>query len=184
MNETVGTRRRRKRDARPRRASLRLHPTPGTSPPGDAQISGAEQRQGGIGLRLERLSQRVAQWTGSSLAFTLALATIVIWALTGPIFGYSNTWQLVINTATTIVTFLMVFLIQRAQNKYTRAIELKINELIAALQGASNRLIDIEDLSEDELQRLHEKFRTLVERSRHDASRTAKHSVEEEPDAT
>jgi low affinity Fe/Cu permease len=132
---------------------------------------------------LERFSQSVAHWTGSSAAFTLALASIVLWAITGPVFGFSDTWQLVINTATTIVTFLMVFLIQRAQNKDTRAIELKLNELIAALEGASNRMIDVEDLDESELDELHEQFRKLVEKAQSDRSRTRHRTIEETGEA-
>ena len=90
-------------------------------------------------------------WTGSSAAFMIAFGVILAWIVSGPIFGFSDTWQLVINTGTTIVTFLMVFLIQRGQNKDARAVALKLNEIVAALEGASNRLIDAEDLSEHEL---------------------------------
>jgi len=110
----------------------------------------------------ERASMWATRWSGSSIAFTLAVATILIWLVTGPFFHFSDTWQLVINTGTTIVTFLMVFLIQRAQNKDAIAIQLKLNELIAALRGASNRLINVEDLSEDEVRHLHEKYAQLV----------------------
>src|SRR5262245_27771142 len=104
---------------------------------------------------LERLSKRATHAAGSSVAFALALGTIVVWIATGPIFKYSDTWQLVINTGTTIVTFLMVFLIQRSQNKDSQAVHLKLNEIVAALEGASNRLVDVEDLSEKELETLH-----------------------------
>src|SRR5207237_2497411 len=103
-------------------------------------------------------------WTGSTWAFTVAVAVIVIWAVTGPIFRFSDTWQLVINTGTTIVTFLMVFLIQRTQNKDSLAIQLKLNELLASQQGASNRLINLEDLSEDEIITIHHRFSTLSQR--------------------
>jgi low affinity Fe/Cu permease len=112
---------------------------------------------------LERVSTWATRWSGSSIAFSLAFLTIVVWALTGPYFDYSNTWQLVINTGTTIVTFLMVFLIQRGQNKDSVAIQLKLNELIAAVRGASNRLINVEDLSEAEVRQLHEKYGQLVD---------------------
>ena len=88
------------------------------------------------------------------MAFALASLTIIVWAVTGPVFGYSNTWQLVINTGTTIVTFLMVFLIQRSQNKDSLAIQLKLDEIVAAMAGASNRLIGCEDLNEEELRTL------------------------------
>jgi len=95
----------------------------------------------------EQFSAATTRWTGSTIAFMLACLVIVLWAVTGPIFGYSDTWQLVINTGTTVVTFLMVFLIQRSQNKDSMAIQLKLNELVAAMAGASNRLIDCEDMS-------------------------------------
>jgi low affinity Fe/Cu permease len=128
---------------------------------------------------LERMSRRATECTGSSLAFALALGTIVVWAVTGPMFEYSNTWQLVINTGTTIVTFLMVFLIQRAQNKDSAAIHLKLNELVAALPGSSNRLISAEDLTEDEVKVLRDHFRKLVELAQRDEDFTCVHSIEE-----
>ena len=128
---------------------------------------------------MERLSHTVTRWAGSSLGFCVALATVLVWAATGPFFGFSDTWQLVINTSTTIVTFLMVFLIQRAQNKDTTAITLKLNELVAALEGASNRLIDIEDLSEDELETLRDHYRRLSRMAKRDRSLTRSHSIEE-----
>ena len=95
-------------------------------------------------------------------------AVIVVWAITGPIFNFSDTWQLVINTGTTIVTFLMVFLIQRAQNKDALAIHLKLNEIVAALEGASNRLIDVEDLSEPEIDALRNYYKKLIELAKKD----------------
>jgi low affinity Fe/Cu permease len=110
----------------------------------------------------ERFARLAATWTGSSTAFTLAVALIILWAATGPIFNYSDTWQLVINTSTTIITFLMVFLIQRSQNKDGLAVQLKLNELVAAMQGASNRLINVEDLSEEEVAALRDRFSKLV----------------------
>ena len=97
-----------------------------------------------IGAKFEAFSKAITQFTGSTAAFGIALGVVVVWALVGPLFGFSDTWQLVINTGTTIVTFLMVFLIQRSQNKDSLAIHLKLNELVAAMQGASNRLIDVE----------------------------------------
>src|SRR5215831_722059 len=111
---------------------------------------------------LERISGKATVWAGSSWAFGLAVAIVLVWAVTGPLFHYSDTWQLVINTGTTIVTFLMVFLIQRSQNKDSLAIHLKLNELVAAMGGASNRLISAEDLTEDEVKILREHFRRLV----------------------
>ena len=128
---------------------------------------------------LERLARGVAAWTGSSLAFALALAVVVTWAVTGPIFGFSDTWQLVINTGTTIVTFLMVFLIQRSQNKDAQAAQLKLNEIVAAVQGASNRLVSVEDLSEDDLRTLHAFYEKLAAEAKRDVSLTESHSIEE-----
>jgi len=127
----------------------------------------------------ERFSQRVLAWTGSTRAFMAALAVIVVWAASGPVFRYSDTWQLVINTGTTIVTFLMVFLIQRAQNKDSKAMALKLNELVAALEGASNRLIDVESLSEHELDVLRRHYAELAKMARRDDKLTYSHSVEE-----
>jgi low affinity Fe/Cu permease len=127
----------------------------------------------------EAFSSAVTRWTGSTSAFAIALSVIVVWAVSGPIFGFSDTWQLVINTGTTIVTFLMVFLIQRAQNKDAMAIQLKLNELVAAMAGASNRLILVEDLSEEELKVLHKHYATLAEMSKRDFKISESHSVEE-----
>ena len=126
-----------------------------------------------------RFARLATDWTGSTGAFILALGVIVVWLVTGPIFGFSDTWQLVINTGTTIVTFLMVFLIQRAQNKDAQAVHLKLNELVAAMQGASNRLINVESLTESELLALHRHYGKLVELARADRDLTQSHSVEE-----
>lgn len=128
---------------------------------------------------LERLSQKATQATGTSKAFIMALAIIIVWLITGPIFDFSDTWQLVINTGTTIITFLMVFLIQRSQNKDALAIHLKLNEIVAALEGASNRLIDVEDLTEDEIHTLHQHYQELVRMAKKDLSLTNSHSIEE-----
>ena len=127
----------------------------------------------------ERFSHQATKASGTSYAFILALAAIVIWATTGPLFGFSNTWQLVINTGTTIVTFLMVFLIQRAQNKDSIAIHLKLNEIVAAMEGASNRLIDVEDLSEAEIAALQQYYLRLIQLAKKDDNLTATHSIEE-----
>ncbi|MEO7327469.1 MAG: low affinity iron permease family protein [Minicystis sp.] len=131
------------------------------------------------GGALERLSRQVMLWTGGPWAFVIALGVIVGWAVLGPVFHYSDTWQLVINTSTTIVTFLMVFLIQRGQNKDARAVALKLNEIVAAIEGASNRLIDVENLSERELDALHLHYVTLVKMAKRDEVLTRSHSVEE-----
>jgi low affinity Fe/Cu permease len=117
---------------------------------------------------LERFSECATRHSGSSWAFAAALSIILVWTVTGPVFGFSDTWQLVINTGTTIVTFLMVFLIQRTQNKENAATQLKLNELVAAVRGASNRLINLEDWTEEELQQLHEHYRRLAHLARAD----------------
>ena len=128
---------------------------------------------------MARLSKKATDWTGTSTAFALAALAIIIWLVTGPFFGFSDTWQLVINTSTTIITFLMVFLIQRSQNKDSRAVHLKLNELVAAIGGASNRLINVEELTEAEVQTLHVHYCTLVMLAKSDKRLTDSHSVEE-----
>jgi len=128
---------------------------------------------------MEALSERVTRRAGSTTAFTCALAVVLLWAALGPTFRFSNTWQLVINTGTTIVTFLMVFLIQRTQNKDSLAIHLKLNEIVAAMEGASNRLIDAETLSEKELLTLETYYAELTKLAKKDAHVTDSHSVEE-----
>jgi low affinity Fe/Cu permease len=139
----------------------------------------ARRKHGGLTHQLEQLSAAVTRWTGSSWGFAVAAAIIIVWAATGPLFAFSDTWQLVINTGTTIVTFLMVFLIQRTQNKDSLALQLKLNELVAALEGASNRLIDVEDLDEKELQILHLHYRKLAGLAAHERNLTESHSIEE-----
>ena len=109
-----------------------------------------------------RLTAKTSEAAGSFWAFSAAAMLVVVWAATGPFFHYSEVWQLVINTSTTIITFLMVFIIQHAQNKDMRAVHLKLNELIAAVDGASNRLIDVEDLSDREVEALYHRFQTLA----------------------
>ncbi|MBC8132654.1 MAG: low affinity iron permease family protein [Deltaproteobacteria bacterium] len=132
-----------------------------------------------LGRFLERMSHLVTAWSGSSWAFAAAALVIVAWLVTGPFFHFSDTWQLVINTGTTIVTFLMVFLIQRAQNKDALALHLKLNEIVAALQGASNRLIDVESLTEAELHVLHKHYKRLAMMAKKDSNIGQSHSVEE-----
>jgi low affinity Fe/Cu permease len=127
----------------------------------------------------ERLSEAVTKWTGGTGAFGIAVAVVVVWVAVGPIFHYSDTWQLVINTGTTIITFLMVFLIQRSQNKDALAIHLKLNELVAAMKGASNRLIEAEGLSEKELTALRRHYQELAALAAREADLTKSHSVEE-----
>ena len=128
---------------------------------------------------LERASGAVTVWAGTSIAFAIAVLIILVWLVTGPIFGFSDTWQLVINTGTTIVTFLMVFLIQRTQNKDSHALHLKLNELVAAMKGASNRLINVEDLTEEEVEVLHAHYGRLVELAKQDLKITESHSIED-----
>jgi len=128
---------------------------------------------------LERMSSSATKWTGSTPAFSIALLTVLAWGVAGPLFHYSDTWQLSINTGTTIVTFLMVFLIQRSQNKDSLAIQLKLNEIVAVLEGASNRLIDVEALSEKDLDTLRTHFRELASLARKESDISESHSVEE-----
>jgi low affinity Fe/Cu permease len=138
-----------------------------------------KNKAAGLGGMLERMSSKATSWTGSTPALLGAAGMIVIWLLTGPFFHFSDTWQLVMNTVTSIITFLMVFLIQRTQNKDALAVQLKLNELVAALEGASNRLIDVEDLSETELKVLHAYYQRLTEMSKRDEDLGRSHSVEE-----
>ncbi|MCX2486653.1 low affinity iron permease family protein [Pedobacter sp. MR2016-24] len=126
----------------------------------------------------ERMSTAITCFTGSSTAFGIALGVVIIWGITGPLFKYSDTWQLVINTGTTIVTFLMVFLIQKSQNKDSKAIQLKLNELIAASRHASNRMVDIEDLTEEELDTLHKYYQKLSDISEEDDDIHKSHSID------
>jgi low affinity Fe/Cu permease len=126
-----------------------------------------------------QFAQATAHLTGHPATFLLAVAVVVAWVVTGPIFNYSDTWQLVINTGTTIVTFLMVFLIQNTQNRDTMAVQLKLSELVLAMKGAENKFASIEDLSDEELEELHNESRARaemtgeqLERRRSDTSRS------------
>ncbi|MEO7308617.1 MAG: low affinity iron permease family protein [Ferruginibacter sp.] len=125
----------------------------------------------------EKMSSIVTKASGSTAAFIGALFVIIAWLVTGPIFHYSDTWQLVINTGTTIITFLMVFLIQRNQNKDSIALHLKLNELIVAIELASNRLVSIEDISEDELKVLQKYYKHLSVRAEKELSVQESHSI-------
>jgi len=127
----------------------------------------------------EKISNTVSIYSGSSPVFIGAVGLIVLWVISGPIFHYSDTWFLIANTVTSIITFLMVFLIQKSQNKESIAVQLKLNELIAANNSASNRLLNIQDLSEEELQILYEHYRTLVELTQKARSNTKSHSIED-----
>ena len=130
----------------------------------------------------DRFSSAVTRATGSTHAFLIALGIVVVWGLTGPIFHFSDTWQLVINTGTTIITFLMVFLIQQSQNKDTLAIQLKLNELIACAAAANNRLIDIEDLSPEELAVIKQFYVKLARLAESDNDVHTSHSLDEADD--
>jgi low affinity Fe/Cu permease len=139
-------------------------------------------READDGMRssaFERMSVAITRFAGSTTAFLAALGLVLAWAISGPVFGFSPTWQLVINTGTTIVTFLMVFLIQRSQNKEAQALHLKLNELLAATRGASSRLLNLEDHSEEELRVLHRHYRELARLAREEGSITDSHSIEE-----
>ena len=128
---------------------------------------------------MDRFSSRVTNLAGSRPAFIIALAMIITWAITGPVFHYSEQWQLVINTGTTIITFLMVFLIQKSQNKDSLAIQLKLNELVAAHQFASNRLVNVEDMTEEELKVIRKYYAQLSEFSKQEESLQQSHSMDE-----
>ena len=116
-----------------------------------------------------RFAKWASRFTGRPLSFTIAVAVILAWVVTGPIFQFSDTWQLIINTATTIITFLMVFLIQNTQNRDTEAIQIKLDELIRATQGAHNALLDLEELDEDILDRFRARYEELARKARADA---------------
>ena len=115
-----------------------------------------------------RFAKKTARASGRPSAFGLAVVVILVWAVTGPMFHFSDTWQLVINTGTTIITFLMVFLIQCTQNRDSEAMQVKLDELIRAIKGAHNALLDLEELEEDELDRIRDKYTKLAEEARKD----------------
>jgi low affinity Fe/Cu permease len=142
-------------------------------------IKNMEQKRRNI--MFDKFAGKVTRATGSRATFLIACVTVIIWAITGPFFGFSDTWQLVINTGTTIITFLMVFIIQQTQNKDTMALQLKLNELIAANKNASNRLIDIEDLTSEELLMLKNFYISLSELAEKEEGMDIKktHSIEE-----
>src|SRR5687768_6932556 len=112
--------------------------------------------------KFRKLAQRVSVLSGTPLAFGLALGVVLVWAVTGPLFGFSDTWQLVINTGTTVVTFLMVFLIQNTQNRDSRALHMKLDELIIYTKGADNELVNIDSLSDEQLARLEAHFQAMA----------------------
>ena len=120
-------------------------------------------------IRFSRLAKLASRFTGRPLSFNIAVAVILAWLLSGPIFQFSDTWQLIINTATTIITFLMVFLIQNTQNRDTEAIQIKLDELIRATQGAHNALLDLEELDEEMLDRFRARYEALARKARADS---------------
>ena len=127
----------------------------------------------------EKASNLITNYSASTPVFIIAVALIIVWIISGPVFNFSNTWLLIVNTGTSVITFLMVFLIQKSQNKESIAVQLKLNELIAANSGASNRLLNIQDLSENELNTLYEHYQTLVALSQKARPKTKGHSVED-----
>jgi low affinity Fe/Cu permease len=129
--------------------------------------------------RWEDAAHTITEWSGRPWAVGAAVLVVVLWAATGPVFGFSDTWQLVINTGTTIITFLMVFIIQHTQNKDTQALEMKLNEIVAAISGASNRLIDVESMTSADLAVLQRHYCELAELAKKETSLTKSHSIEE-----
>lgn len=121
-------------------------------------------------------AQRSSAMLGSAWAFGAAVLVILLWLVTGPMFHFSDTWQLIINTATTVVTFLMVFLIQNTQNRDAKAMQLKLDELIRAIKGARNQLVDLEELSDEELKKLEEQFRGMRKRAENDGKSPSRHA--------
>ena len=128
---------------------------------------------------IERLANKATAATGSTAAFIVAVLTILIWAVTGPFFHYSETWQLIINTGTTIITFLMIFLIQKSQNKESLAVQLKLNELVASHSFASNRLVYVENMSEEELKVIKKYYTRLKLDPKNDETLQESHSIDE-----
>jgi low affinity Fe/Cu permease len=132
-----------------------------------------------LSMLFQKMANKTTKATGSPKAFITALTVIIIWGITGPIFNFSDTWQLVINTGTTIITFLMVFIIQHSQNKDTTAIQLKLNELIASNERASNQLIDIEDLTEEDLIKIKKFYIRLADLAEKETNVNSTHSLNE-----
>ncbi|MEP6597173.1 MAG: low affinity iron permease family protein [Ginsengibacter sp.] len=138
-----------------------------------------KKKKSKFGKFFNNFSKVVTRATGTPAAFIIAFLVIVIWGITGPVFNFSNTWQLVINTGTTIITFLMVFVIQHSQNKDTKAIQLKLNELIAANSEASNRVVSIEDLTDEELEVIKKYYAQLAQSAKNGNNLFSTHSLDE-----
>jgi low affinity Fe/Cu permease len=146
----------------------------------DQQIRASKIRsRNGFNSKFERTAVAITRAAGSSKAFLISISLILLWAVSGPLFHFSDTWQLVINTGTTIITFLMVFVIQQSQNKDSLAIQLKLNELIAAEERASNRLIVVEDLSQEELDILKKFYVRLSDLAEEENDLHSSHSIDE-----
>lgn len=143
-----------------------------------------KKKQSGFKKWFEKTSAKITRLSGSPYAVLIAVSAVVIWGITGPVFHYSDTWQLVINTSTTIITFIMVFVIQHSQNKDTVAMQIKLNELIAVNEEASNRVVDIEELTEEELQVLKKYYTKLALLSKVDHDIFSSHSVDEAEENT
>jgi low affinity Fe/Cu permease len=127
----------------------------------------------------ERLAHRTTMWVGSSWAFVIAMLMTLLWLVSGPLFHFADTWQLVMNTISSIVTFLMVFLLQRSQNKDTLATQIKLNEILGALRGASNLLINVENLPEEQMRAIHDRYQQLCEKVRKNGNVTGTLSIEQ-----
>ena len=151
-------------------SNLPVGRTSGKTPGDNGRVRNGEARE-----VFRKFSTATASAVGSPWAFFVAAVVIIVWAITGPIFKYSDTWQLIINTATTIVTFLMVFLIQNTQNRDARAIHLKLDELIRGLHGPRNKMVDLEDCSDEEIEQLEEEFKRF--RARQQERISTKHHV-------
>ena len=134
--------------------------------PADLHAANRSTMPASINSPFTRFAKRISTFTGRPLTFLLAVLVIVVWGVTGPLFGFSDTWQLVINTGTTIVTFLMVFLIQNTQNRDTEALQIKLDELIRVQREANNALLDLEELDDDELDRIRQVYLELARRER------------------
>ena len=144
-------------------------------------------RNAGSSLSFSRFANSISRATGRPLAFLLVVSTIVVWLVTGPLFHFSDTWQLVINTGTTIVTFLMVFLIQNTQNRDSEALQIKLDELIRVTEGAHNALLNLEELEERELDRIRSTYAALARKAREDLRKgvgdTGRPSLDDSPSA-
>jgi low affinity Fe/Cu permease len=145
------------------KAAASKSPTVAREAGGGASATVSASNGNGAAAMFSQLATRISHLAGKPLTFLIAVAVVVAWAISGPFFGFSDTWQLVINTSTTIITFLMVFLIQNTQNRDTLALQLKLAELIIAMDGAKNKIATAEDLCEEDLERLHEVYRKRAE---------------------